>query len=434
MRKDSVAHVWLQKNFLSNPYKVWGLLFVLCIVQGFFYATPREIVQGLWVIISTPDMLVSDYIAIGGLGPTLVNVGLAGLVTIGALVIAKHEPYGLTLAVMGLISGFSFFGKNFLNILPIILGGYIYSRIVHKSFKTCILPTVCATCLAPAVTVLVHVDIIPMPLGILLGILLGLFIGFIITPLSANIFKIHQGCNLYNVGFTSGFIGICLFALLRHLGFEYDPQYNRSDGYNLPLVIFLSVMSLYLILCGFLGKGEPVTFKSIFGMDANDNDFFKAHGERVYIAMGAMGILCMTVILAVRGDFSGTVVGGAASVVGFGAFGKSFTRSLPIMAGTLVAAGVHMAFTGSPMNSPGILTVVLFSTCLSPLTKRFGIYWGFLAGFLHLILATNVGIFHGGLNLYNNGFAGGLVAMVLLPVMEFFEWRKGNKKGITTDE
>jgi len=424
MRTESAMRNWLHTHFLTDPYKVYGVLFVLCIIQGFFYATPQEIVDGLWQIISTPDMLVSDYIAIGGIGPTLVNVGLSGLVTIAALVFAKHEPYGLTLAVMGLISGFSFFGKNFINIIPIILGGYIYSRIVRKSFKTCILPTVCATCLAPAVSVLSHVYIIPTGLGLVLGALIGLFIGFIITPLASNIFKIHQGCNLYNVGFTSGFVGICMFALLQHLGFEYDPIYNRSIGYNVPLIIFLSVMSLYLIACGLLAKGGLVTFKSVFGMDADDNDFFKAHGERVYISMGALGLLCMGVVLIMQGDFSGTVVGGAASVVGFGAFGKSFRRSLPIMAGTLAASFIHTAFTGTPANSPGLLTVVLFSTCLSPLTKRFGIYWGFLAGFLHLVLATNVGVFHGGLNLYNNGFAGGLAAMILLPVMEFFEWKK----------
>jgi len=30
---------------------------------------------------------------------------------------------------------------------------------------------------------------------------------------------------------------------------------------------------------------------------------------------------------------------------------------------------------------------------------------------------NNVGFLHGGLNLYNNGFAGGLVAMFLVPLI-----------------
>jgi hypothetical protein len=32
----------------------------------------------------------------------------------------------------------------------------------------------------------------------------------------------------------------------------------------------------------------------------------------------------------------------------------------------------------------------------------------------------NVGVVHGGINLYNNGFAGGLVASVLFPLFESF--------------
>ena len=36
----------------------------------------------------------------------------------------------------------------------------------------------------------------------------------------------------------------------------------------------------------------------------------------------------------------------------------------------------------------------------------------------------NIGYLHGGMNLYNNGFAGGLVAAVLVPIIESF--RKEN--------
>ena len=86
----------------------------------------------------------------------------------------------------------------------------------------------------------------------------------------------------------------------------------------------------------------------------------------------------------------------------------------------MLAAGFNWIVTGAPFNSRGFLTATLFSTCLSPLAKRFGVKWGLAAGFLHLTLATQVDVFHGGLNLYNNGFAGGLTAMVLLPVITFF--------------
>ena len=70
------------------------------------------------------------------------------------------------------------------------------------------------------------------------------------------------------------------------------------------------------------------------------------------------------------------------------------------------------------------MLAVLFSTCLAPIAKRFGWKWGLLAGFVHLSLATNVGIFHGGMNLYNNGLAGGIVAFILLPIIRVFQRKK----------
>jgi hypothetical protein len=35
-------------------------------------------------------------------------------------------------------------------------------------------------------------------------------------------------------------------------------------------------------------------------------------------------------------------------------------------------------------------------------------------------MVMNTGYLHGGLNLYNNGLAGGLVAIILVPIIEAF--------------
>jgi len=52
------------------------------------------------------------------------------------------------------------------------------------------------------------------------------------------------------------------------------------------------------------------------------------------------------------------------------------------------------------------------------------VFVGLLAGFLHSSVALNVGIVYGGMNLYNNGFAGGLVAGFLLPILDAFVKRR----------
>ena len=77
---------------------------------------------------------------------------------------------------------------------------------------------------------------------------------------------------------------------------------------------------------------------------------------------------------------------------------------------------------------PPILAL-LFSTTLAPIAGEFGVFVGLLAGFLHSSVALNVGIVYGGMNLYNNGFAGGIVAIFMVPVIHSIRDRRARAKG-----
>jgi hypothetical protein len=48
---------------------------------------------------------------------------------------------------------------------------------------------------------------------------------------------------------------------------------------------------------------------------------------------------------------------------------------------------------------------------------------GIIAGILHYAVVMNVGSVYAGMNLYNNGFAGGLVAILLVPLLQSFHHR-----------
>ena len=63
------------------------------------------------------------------------------------------------------------------------------------------------------------------------------------------------------------------------------------------------------------------------------------------------------------------------------------------------------------------MLATLFGTTLAPISGQFGWQWGIVAGFLHSSAALTVGFNHAGLNLYNNGFAAGIVAAVMVPVI-----------------
>ncbi|MGH3281220.1 MAG: DUF1576 domain-containing protein, partial [Trebonia sp.] len=123
-------------------------------------------------------------------------------------------------------------------------------------------------------------------------------------------------------------------------------------------------------------------------------------------------------VLAVGGDLNGPVVGTIFSIVGFAAFGKHTFNIVPVM------AGVFLASLTVPwhVTEPSILFAALFGTALSPIPGQFGPHWGVVAGFLHSCVVLTVGTLTAGLNLYNNGFAAGIVASVLVPVI--VAWRR----------
>ena len=72
-------------------------------------------------------------------------------------------------------------------------------------------------------------------------------------------------------------------------------------------------------------------------------------------------------------------------------------------------------------NDPSMLLAALFGTSLAPIAGKYGWGWGIVAGFIHSSAVQSVGALHGGLNLYNNGFAAGIVAAILIPIIQIFK-------------
>lgn len=69
------------------------------------------------------------------------------------------------------------------------------------------------------------------------------------------------------------------------------------------------------------------------------------------------------------------------------------------------------------LSDSAVQLACLFCTTLAPISGYFGWPFGVLAGFLHSSVVLYTGTPVAGMNLYNNGFSGGLVAIVLYPVI-----------------
>ena len=407
-----------QRDHLNFEYLV--AVSISFIVFALFQASPLEIITGLFHIIIHPDILITDYLVVGGVGAAFANAGLVGLIFLYFLYRYHSNISGLSYAAIFLLLGFSFLGKNILNIWSIILGVYLYTRYHKQKFSSYIYIAIFATAMSPIVTeLLFHIDT-SFPLAFLLANLTGVGLGFVIPPLSTHLLRTHQGYNLYNVGFTAGLILTILLALLKSFGFEPTPQLIWGNSYTNILAPFLYCLFSSFIVLGFIGSNDALMhYRSLFHYSGRlVTDFFRStHYSGVYLNMGINGIFCTTLILLLGAELNGPTMGGIFTVVGFSAFGKHLKNILPILIGVILA----VLLKSLSFQTPSIILALLFGTALSPIAGQFGVWWGILAGFLHVSVVLHVSVLHSGLNLYSNGFAAGLVAAILVPIIQSFQ-------------
>jgi hypothetical protein len=122
-------------------------------------------------------------------------------------------------------------------------------------------------------------------------------------------------------------------------------------------------------------------------------------------------------------------MGGILTVMGFGAFGKHPKNALPVMLGATLWFLIVLMRDGEV--GVGLQIAVFFVTAVSPIAGRHGVFLGMVAGFIHIVLTPFTYVFQGGFDLYNNGFAAGFVAAILIPVFDFI--RKDKLEGDLSD-
>jgi hypothetical protein len=404
---------------LLVAYPAILLVFGLAL-EGF---EPGAILRGLAVVIREPDTLINDYVARAGRGVPFVNAGLCSLVAAGILLLSGAVISGPAIAAVFTIAGFALFGKNLYNIWPVMGGVWLFARATGRPFREYLMVALFGTALAPLVSEVTFGLGLPLPLGAALGVSAGLAAGFFLPPIAKHLLQLHQGYNLYNVGLTAGLVGTVVMSLFRAFGVSVGGESAWSEGNRGVYLPFLLPYFGSMILVGLvLG---PQAAKGLRGIASSTgrlvSDFVRSFGiGPALVNMGAVGIAGCGYILLVGGDWNGPTIGALLTMCGFGAFGKHVLNIAPIMAGVALAAIVS---TYSP-SAQGPILAALFGTTLAPISGRYGPLAGLAAGALHLVIVTNVGYLHGGLNLYNNGFSGGLVAGILVPVLEAFRGRR----------
>ena len=422
---------------LPKPISRRGQFFLLSLIPlyfiaaAFFFQTPSDILSGLVRILQEPDFLITDYFVVGGVGAAFFNAGLLSLFSVALVYFLGMEMDGHTITSVCLMFGFSLFGKNIFNIWALLAGVWLYAKYHRTPFSRYVYVGLYSTSLSPIITQITQIpqlSVFPVPIRFLLAIAAGVAIGFVIPPLSTHVHYAHKGYSLYNVGFSCGIIATIVVSLFRSFNIEMEQRLIWHTGMRVRFLALLSVLFVLMAAGALLFGGRSILkeYRLLLRLPGLGGTDFLRDSTRcaTVFNMAVNGLFAVVLVFLVGGELNGPVIGSIFTIIGFSATGKHLRNIFPIM------LGVYLASLIKHWNlcDPSPMLAFLLSTTLAPIAGEFGIFCGVLAGFLHSSVVLNTGILYGGMNLYNNGFAGGLIAVFMIPIIPSIRSRKARAK------
>ena len=411
----------LKKQMNRQYYYLFGLS-VMLMILAFIIESPQSLVSGMMTILVSPSQLFTDYMEIASVGSTLLNVAIMLGISIYSYKKLEIPLNGTVIGSLGMLAGFSFFGKNLFNSIPFMIGVWIYTKVTKQNYRNYVIVGLFGSALGPLISFLAFSGVLPQGWSVLIAYALGIVIGFILPQLSTQFLGFHQGFSLYNVGFTAGIIGMVVLGFMNAFGIEVETRTLTSTQSPLILYQLLIGFCVILIVTSFylhFKKKEKYHFKLLLKLSGRlPSDFVEMTNlATVTLNMSIIGFILLGYVLMIGGQLNGPIVGSIIGVMSFGAFGNQVKNTVPVLVGIMIGSYL----TGVEPTSTSALIAAIFGTTLAPVSGYYGPFAGMIAGFVHITLVSHVVVMHGGLNLYNNGFAGGFVAAVLVPIFEIFE-------------
>ena len=406
----------IKKNGIK--YFIYITLALLYLAAACF-SHPQELASGLRSIILSRDALITDYFELVGYGPAFFNAALVMTISLVMIEYAELPFTGLTVAAIFINTGFGFWGKNIVNIIPIHFGTILYAKAHHTPMSRYTYTALFATCLAPFVTELTYI----LPFGLWgnlgIAILAGLFVGYVLPPLSQHTASMHMGYSLFNVGFSGGTLAFVLFCVLKSFGISSEPVFIWKAQQHHGLITGIYIYLLLAFLLGLYMNGWK--FKNLWKLFKHPGravaDFVLMDGPGVTLMnMSLTAVAALSYAMLIDADFSGPVLGCLFTVFGFAAFGAHLRNYIPVLLGVYLST----FFSQYAPNDVGMLIAAFFVIGIAPIAGQFGPIWGIIAGMLHSCIVMCTSTMYGGLNLYNNGFSCGWVAIVMIPIIESF--------------
>ncbi|MCQ2406384.1 MAG: DUF1576 domain-containing protein [Oscillospiraceae bacterium] len=401
------------------------LFAALLLILSFCFEPASSVFAGYVKIITSPSILLTDYVYIAGTGATLLNVASVLIFNIILVKLLDLRITGPIYAGMFMVVGFSFFGKNLINTLPILFGIWLYTRHKKISCRSVILAIFFSTGISPIVSYCFFGFGLRLYLSIPLGIICGVIVGFIVPAYSAHTNIFHSGYNIYNTGFALGIISALFYSLFSACGLSTQTVRLYDSSHAVLFEVLLgSVCIIFILIAVLTDKTVFPKYRKLLKTSGKlISDYIGDFSiETVMLNFGITGLFLLVLVFIFGIPLNGIIFGSIISVLGCCAFGLHIRNILPVWVGCALAILLKLAvregFYLDAEKDLSMIVAFIFATGLAPFSRKYGTVYGIAGGFMHIILTPLMIALQGGFDLYNNGFSAGFEASILFVCAE----------------
>ena len=419
-----------ETQFLTVFFTFFSMSFL---VAAFCMPDRAQMLSGLLKIVSAPTKASTNFFSIGGYAATFLNMGLIGLICTGLFALPGENPNHAATLVTILTTGFGSWGIHVVNMWPTMLGVMLHCLVKKERFGEHTNAMLFSTGLAPFMSELMVRYPNPQVVGfswqgILLSLAVGVTVGFFLPAGLDNSPKVHKGFDLYSAALPVGMTAFLLQGVLyKAMGVEI-PEAVSDLSVGDPVIANTFCITLFsLCVVGAFAMGcRPKDYWKLM-TDPEPVVNFSATYDNATMLMnvGLYGFYILFYYNVIGAEFNGVTFGVMFCMLSTCNSGSHPGNIWPITLGYSMASQLFQLLspvTGGVftqyLHSQSIIVGLCYANGLSPISDKYGWFYGLVAAMMHFCMVTTVPQLHGGMCLYNGGFTAALVCLLMVPGLE----------------
>ena len=422
-----------------------GFLSACFVIAAFLMPDRANAFNGLWQIMSQPGKITTNYFHLGGYAATFLNMGLVGFICLGLFVALKGTANNVSSLAYLLTVGFASWGITVLNVWFTFAGVILYYIVKREKLSGACNAMMFSTGIAPLITDLLvrypNAEVVGFNLGgLIVTLLVGLFIGFMLPAGLGHAPNVHKGLDIYSAAVPVCFLAFFLNATLyKTIGIDLPAVATDMTvaGQGIVNIFCILVFAICILVASMMGC-KPGDYLKLLTAKEHVGNVPTALGKEVYLMnIGVFGLFILAYYNLIGASFNSVTFGLVFCMLCTAGSGSHPGNVWPIMLGYVVGsfgfsflsqlAGGSYAMT---INAQAIAIGLCFANGLSPITSKYGWFWGVVAAVMHFLLVTSVPNMHGGFCLYNGGFTAAVICVLLVPVLEKCVKTKAEKAAV----